>query len=271
VALFRRRRDDGSLPAGGIGSDGRFAGSLSAADIGSDGRFVGSPSAADIGSDGRFVGSLSAGDIGSDGRFAGSLSAGDIGSDGRFVGSLSKLRRAARAGDPEAMANLGTALCQSGRYAEGTAWLEKAWRAGNVVAGFNLGTFAQTQGHLNRAEVIWTEIAATGDVDAMLCLARLALGRGDHDEAARWMEPILGQEDTFPVCALGVAFRDSGDEATAMRLFHTAIAGGDPYAMDYAARIYDARGETEHAAQLRSRAEDLRTVEANRRPPVLGY
>lgn len=55
-----------------------------------------------------------------------------------------------------------------------------------------------------------------------------------------------------------------------MRLFH-AVAAGDPYAMDYAARIYEARGETEHVAQLRSRAEGVRTVEANRGTPVLGY
>jgi tetratricopeptide (TPR) repeat protein len=204
-------------------------------------------------------------------RRDGSLSAADIGPDGRFVGSLSELRRAARAGDLESMANLGTALCQSGRYEDGTAWLEKSWRAGNAMAGFNLGAFAQMRGHLDRAEAIWTEVAATGDVDAMLCLARLALGRGDRVGAARWIEPILGQEEAFPVSALGVAFRDSGDEATAMRLFHAAIARGDPYAMDYAARLYDARGETGHAAQLRSRAEDVRTVEANRQPPVLGY
>lgn len=204
-------------------------------------------------------------------RGDGSPSAPTLGPDGRFVGSLSELRRAARAGDLEAMANLGTALCQSDRHDEGTAWLTKSWRAGNVVAGFNLGTFAQMRGHLNRAEVIWTEVAAAGDVDAMLGLARLALGRGDHAEAARWIEPILGQAETFPVTALGVAFRDSGDEDTAMRLFHAAMAGGDPYAMDYAARIYDARGETTHAAQLRGRAEDIRTVEANRQPPVLGY
>jgi hypothetical protein len=41
---------------------------------------------------------------------------------------------------------------------------------------------------------------------------------------------------------LGVAFRDSGDRATAMRLFQAAIARGDPYATDYAARISAGQG-----------------------------
>jgi tetratricopeptide (TPR) repeat protein len=197
-------------------------------------------------------------------RTDGSLTPSDLGPDGRFTGSLRRLRRAARSGDLESMANLGTALCQAGRHREGTPWLETAWRAGNVVAGFNLGTFAQIRGHLNQAEAIWTDVAAAGDPDAMLCLARLALARADKVAAARWIEPVLGQDDAFPVTALGVAFRDSGDETTAMRLFHAAIARADPYAMEYAARIYEQRGEADHAAHLRSRAADIRTVEADR-------
>ncbi|MFC4046388.1 hypothetical protein ACFO1B_48920 [Dactylosporangium siamense] len=67
-----------------------------------------------------------------------------------------------------------------------------------------------------------------------------------------------------------MAFRDAGDVSTALRLFHAAIGRGDPYAMEYAARIYDARGATEHAAELRSRAADVGTVEANQQPPILG-
>ncbi len=199
-------------------------------------------------------------------RRTGGLRSADIGPDGRFVGSLHELHQAARSGDLESMANLGTALCQSGAYREGTSWLDKAWRAGNVGAGFNLGSVAQMQGHPDRAEAIWTRVAAQGDADAMLCLARLALGRGDRAGADRWIEPVLGQDEVFPVTALGVAFRDSGDEATALRLFHAGIGRGDPYAMDYAATIYQARDDADRAAQLRSRAADVRTVDGNSRP-----
>lgn len=150
------------------------------------------------------------------------------------------------------------------------AAVRKAAKAGHVGA---VGTFASLQGDLDRAESYWLAVAALdgrGSADAMLELARLALGRGDHAAAARWIEPVLGQDDVYPVTALGVAFRDHGDEATALRLFHAAIGRGDPWAMDYAARIYAARGESGHAAELRGRAADLRTVEAIRQPPILG-
>lgn len=194
--------------------------------------------------------------------------------DGRLsVASMASVRRAAEAGHTGAGGILGAALCQAGRYAEGIPWLEGAWAAGDVDAGFNLGTFAKLQGDLNRAEAIWRKVAdtaASGSADAMLGLARLALERGDRGEAARWIEPVLGQDDGYPVTALGVAFRDDGDQSTALRLFHAAIGRGDPYAMEYAARIYDARGAAEHAAELRGRAADVRTVEANRQSPVLG-
>ncbi|GAA3256571.1 hypothetical protein GCM10010532_106610 [Dactylosporangium siamense] len=90
---------------------------------------------------------------------------------------------------------MGAALCQAGRHAEGIPLLERAWAAGDVDAGFNLGTFANLQGNSDRAEDVWRKVADTaarGSADAMLGLARLALERGDRQEAARWIEPVLG-------------------------------------------------------------------------------
>ena len=76
----------------------------------------------------------------------------------------------------------------------------------------------------------------------MVGLVRLALQRADHVSAIRWVEPVLDQPRTFPITALGVAFRDFGDDRTALRAFARTIDLGDPYAMEYAARIAEAHG-----------------------------
>jgi uncharacterized protein HemY len=65
---------------------------------------------------------------------------------------------------------------------------------------------------------------------------------------------VLGQDQPYPITALGVAYRDSGDTTTALRVFDRAIALGDAYAMEYAARIHEYNGNTDTAARLREQA-----------------
>lgn len=183
----------------------------------------------------------------------------EIGPDGLPTPqSVAAIERAARAGHVVSMANVGLWLYQRGEHRDGLRWLEKAWRSGNAPAGFNLGTIYAQQGDTNRAEVIWQKAADLGDHDAMVGLVRLALGRGDHASATRWVDPVLDQDEMFPVTALGVAFRDYGDEGTALRAFTRAINLGDPYAMEYTAHMLEARGRTGDAARLRARAEAVR-------------
>lgn len=180
----------------------------------------------------------------------------EIGPDGMPTPqSLADIERAARAGHVVSMANFGLALYQSGKSRDGLRWLDKAWRAGNAPAGFNLGTIYAQQGDTNRADVIWQKAADMGDPDAMVGLVRLALARDDHASAMRWVGPVLDQDAMFPITALGVAFRDYGDEETALQAFTRAIDLGDPYAMEYTARMLQAQGRTRDAAQLRARAE----------------
>ena len=180
----------------------------------------------------------------------------EFGPDGRPTArSWAAIERAARAGNVVSMANLGLRLYQRGEHAEGLRWLERAWRSGNAGAGFNLGTIYLVRGDTNRAEVIWQKAASLGDPDAMVGLARLALERDDHAGAVRWLQPVLDQDATFPITAIGVAFRDHGDARTALRAFGRAIDLGDPYAMQYAAAIFEDQGRTGDAAQLRARAD----------------
>jgi uncharacterized protein HemY len=65
---------------------------------------------------------------------------------------------------------------------------------------------------------------------------------------------VLGQDQPYPITALGVAYRDNGDTPTALHVLDRAIALGDTYAMEYAARIHEHNGNTDTAAQLREQA-----------------
>lgn len=185
----------------------------------------------------------------------------EFGPDGQPTpASLARMERGARSGNPVDMANYGLALHSRGDRAEGLSWLEKAWRAGNAGAGFNLGTVYRSQGDTNRAAVTWEQAAGLGDPDAMVGLVRLALERGAPEAATRWVDPVLRQHEVFPITALGVAFRDHGDDDTALRAFAHATGLGDPYAMEYAAEVFESRGSTELAAALRGRAASIRAA-----------
>ncbi|MFJ9608907.1 hypothetical protein ACIRS1_21460 [Kitasatospora sp. NPDC101176] len=166
---------------------------------------------------------------------------------------LAGLQGEAEAGDVIAMANLGAALVTVDRT-RALHWLTRAWDAGNAGAGFNLGTLHEVSGDTDRAQVIWERSAALGDPDAMLGLVRQALDRGDRATVEHWTPLILAQDEAYPVTALGVALRDSGDADGAVRAFLRAEALGDAYAMEYRARLLDARGAHEEATALRARA-----------------
>lgn len=183
----------------------------------------------------------------------------EIGPDGQLTAeSLVSIERAARAGHVEAMANHGTSLFQRGERAEAVRYWERAWNAGNAAAGFNLGTYYAMVGETNRAKVIWKRSAALGDVDAMVGLVRLALERRDHAAASEWISPVLESKVPFAMTAVALAFRDFGDESTAVRSLTAAIKLNYAPAFDHAAAIFDQNGRRDEAAALRARALEIR-------------
>ncbi|MFI5530215.1 tetratricopeptide repeat protein [Kitasatospora sp. NPDC051853] len=167
---------------------------------------------------------------------------------------LAALAARAELGDDVAMGNLGAALHLTGDQAGALHWWGRAWEAGNVVAGYNLGMLYMAAGDANRAQVVWEKAAALGDPDAMLGLVKQALDRGDTAGVERWVPVILGQDEAFPITALGVAFRDRGDLTRAVEAFLRAEELGDGYAMEYRARILAAQGRREEAEALLARA-----------------
>jgi hypothetical protein len=82
----------------------------------------------------------------------------------------------------------------------------------------------------------------------------MALQRGDRATADRCYPWYSGRTSRTLITALGVAYRDSGDTITALRVFDRAIALGDAYAMEYAGHIHECNGNTDTAARLREQA-----------------
>ncbi|WP_377266760.1 hypothetical protein [Peterkaempfera sp. SMS 1(5)a] len=167
---------------------------------------------------------------------------------------LAELAAAAELGDDVAMGNLAAALHLKGDRSGALHWWGQAWAAGNVAAGYNLGMLHAVAGDANRAQVVWEQTAALGDPDAMLGLVKQALDRGDAAGVERWAPVILAQDEAFPITALGVAFRDRGNQERAVHAFLRAEELGDGYAMEYRARILAAQGQHEEADALRAQA-----------------
>ncbi|WP_157845382.1 tetratricopeptide repeat protein [Kitasatospora phosalacinea] len=170
--------------------------------------------------------------------------------DGELVAMLA----AAEAGDDVAMGDLGTVYYSNGEQKAALYWWERSWAAGNTVSGYNLGAHHSAAGDGNRAQVIWEQVAALGDPDAMLGLVKQALERGDAAGVDRWAPEILAQDQAFPITALGVAFRDDGDLDRAVHAFRRAEELGDAYAMEYRARLLADQGRTAEAVALLEKA-----------------
>ncbi|WAL71096.1 hypothetical protein OU787_06070 [Kitasatospora sp. YST-16] len=169
-------------------------------------------------------------------------------------GELVEMLAAAEAGDDVVMGNLGAVFYSNGESAAALHWWERSWAAGNTMAGYNLGMYHSAAGDDNRAQVIWEQVAALGDADAMLGLVKQGLERGDSATVDRWAPGILAQDQAFPITALGVAFRDNGDLDRAVHAFRCAEELGDAYAMEYRARLLTAQGRTAEAEALLAKA-----------------
>ncbi|MGV9336619.1 tetratricopeptide repeat protein, partial [Nocardia sp. NPDC003726] len=95
-------------------------------------------------------------------------------------------RKAAEAGNRDAMSNLGVLLKQRGDIDEAELWYRKAVEAGNPGALFNLGNLLKQRGDIDEAELWYRRAVEAGNRDAMSNLGNLLKQRGDIDEAELW-------------------------------------------------------------------------------------
>jgi TPR repeat protein len=96
-------------------------------------------------------------------------------------------RKAAEAGDTEAMVLLGLLLARRGQTREAERWLRKAADAGEASALGPLGSWLLEGGRATEAEPLLLRAAEGGDVVAMMNLGHMYGGQGRMDEVERWV------------------------------------------------------------------------------------
>jgi TPR repeat protein len=95
-------------------------------------------------------------------------------------------RKAADAGDSNAMYNLGVLLEERSELGEAETWYRRAADAGNSLAMFNFGVLLADRDDLGEAETWYRRAADAGDSDAMSNLGLLLKERGELGEAETW-------------------------------------------------------------------------------------
>jgi TPR repeat protein len=99
-------------------------------------------------------------------------------------------RKAAELGDPSAMNAYATLLPQR-RSAEAIGWYLRAIRSGDLVAGFNLAVTYQNLARHKEAVAWFRKVAAAGEIDALLPLAKAELqGLGTRRNVSAALEKL---------------------------------------------------------------------------------
>ncbi|MFD8391805.1 tetratricopeptide repeat protein, partial [Streptomyces sp. NPDC059680] len=95
-------------------------------------------------------------------------------------------RRAAEAGDVNAMGRLGLFLREEGDVDGARTWFTRAAEAGNVNAMVMLGVFLREEGDVDGARTWFTRGVEAGNANAMGMLGNLLREEGDVDGARTW-------------------------------------------------------------------------------------
>jgi TPR repeat protein len=117
--------------------------------------------------------------------------------NGRREEALSSLAEAANRGLVHAMKDAGDVCLELGN-GEAFTWFRKAAEAGHPGAMHNLGVAALERGDVASASEWFERAAAAGDAGAHVALTQLALDRGDDKAQRHWAH--LGAEAGEPFC-----------------------------------------------------------------------
>ena len=171
-----------------------------------------------------------------------------------FPKALPALQKAAAAGDPTAMENLG-ALYRGGKgvpqdYAKARVWFQSAAEAGNAVAMTNLGElYGNGKGvspDLAKARVWSQEAAEAGNAVAMTNLGLLfrngPYGTEDDEKAAEWFQKAADAGDAIAMTNLGLLYENGKgigqDYSKAREWYQKGADAGDAIAMTLLGALY---------------------------------
>ena len=135
-------------------------------------------------------------------------------------------RKAADAGDTDAMVKLGYLLMGWGEQNEAEQWFRKAADLGNTSAMGSLGFLLAERGEHAQAEQWHRKAADAGDTIAMVNLGVLLRGRGEQDQAEQWYRKAAGAGDTGAMHNLGNLLTEQGKRDQAEQWYRKAADAG---------------------------------------------
>jgi TPR repeat protein len=165
---------------------------------------------------------------------------------GDLVEAKGLFARAARAGHPRAMYNLG--VLSEGVSPERTEeWYRRAAGAGFADAMYNLGVHLEAHDEPAEAEEWYREAAATGHIHAMNNLGARLQRRRELREAELWYRRAGQGGHTDAMNNLGAMLERRGQRHEAERWYRRASEAGDVRAMSNLAAALDRRGASDEA------------------------
>ncbi|WP_019927383.1 caspase, EACC1-associated type [Nocardia sp. BMG111209] len=165
-------------------------------------------------------------------------------------------RKAAAAGDARTMNKLGWLLERRGELREAEDWYRKAAAAGNAYAMNNLGGLLEQRGDLAEAETWFRRGADVGNKSTMASLGYLLQRRGDLAEAETWFRRGAGAGNMAAMGALGYLCEERGDLAEAETWYRHAEAAGSLAAMNSLGNLFMRRGDLAEAETWYRRGAD---------------
>ncbi|MFE3188366.1 serine/threonine-protein kinase [Nocardia sp. NPDC059240] len=152
-------------------------------------------------------------------------------------------RKAAAAGNANAMGNLGYLLEQRGDLSGAEDWYRRGAAAGDEYAMGNLGYLLEQHGDLSAAEDWYRRAAAVGNSDAMTNLGYLLEQRGDSTEAESWYRKAAAEGDGSAMGNLGFLLEQRGDTRAAESWYRESAAAGNSDAMNNLGVLLEQRSD----------------------------
>ncbi|MFI6225359.1 tetratricopeptide repeat protein [Nocardia salmonicida] len=171
-------------------------------------------------------------------------------------------RRAAAAGDPDAMYNLGVLFHQRDDLADAEMWYRKAADTGHPHAMNSLGWLFHQRSDLADAEMWYRKAADTGDTDAMNNLGWLFHQRDELDDAETWYRTAADTGHTHAMYNLGWLFEQRDELDDAETWYRTAADTGHTDAMYNLGWLFEQRDELDDAATWYGKAADTGHADA---------
>jgi hypothetical protein len=159
-----------------------------------------------------------------------------------------RYRRAAGAGDRDAMAHLGFLLAQREESGEAEYWYRKAAAAGNTHAMNNLAILLAGQGHSGEAEHWYRKAIGSGGsgvAGATFNLGSLYETQENSRQAEQWYRTAAAMGHTAAMTSLGALLARQGLHSQAEQWYRKAAAAGDTHAMRKLESPPGQQGETD--------------------------